>query len=237
MTSYFLQNRQIEILEALIREHLKSGEPISSKTLRQKQHMDLSPSTIRHYFFQLTQEGLLEQPHVSAGRIPTNKAWQIFVSKVLNEWEMFDEIETHMLREMERFMKPQKSLSLDRLTDALSDKAKSFSFCYLFSDGDIHKNGYRYLFIDFNKDQLGEINQIAKDLDGIDEKIRNFKLMLDSKPLAYIGKNNPFINSEYLSTLVTGLSGDGILGLIGPKTILSEHNIALIKAAEELIKS
>jgi len=68
-----LSKREI-ILESIIKEYLKSKEPIGSSELQAKMMLDISPSTIRIYFKQLSLEGALIQLHVSSGRVPTQKA-------------------------------------------------------------------------------------------------------------------------------------------------------------------
>jgi len=62
------------ILESIIREYLKSNEPIGSSELQERMTLNISPSTIRIYFKQLSLEGALIQLHVSSGRVPTRKA-------------------------------------------------------------------------------------------------------------------------------------------------------------------
>jgi len=72
------------ILNSIIKEYLKSNSPIGSNELRMKLEFDISASTIRVYFKQLSHEGELEQLHVSSGRVPTHRAlkryWQTRLS-------------------------------------------------------------------------------------------------------------------------------------------------------------
>jgi len=68
-----LSKREI-ILESIIKEYLKSKEPIGSSELQGRMTLNISPSTIRIYFKQLSLEGALVQLHVSSGRVPTEKA-------------------------------------------------------------------------------------------------------------------------------------------------------------------
>jgi heat-inducible transcriptional repressor len=77
-----LSKREI-ILESIIKEYLKSNEPIGSSELQERMTLDISPSTIRIYFKQLSLEGALVQLHVSSGRVPTHKAlMDYWVSKL-----------------------------------------------------------------------------------------------------------------------------------------------------------
>ena len=74
-----ISERQEEIIKLLVKEYIKSAEPISSKFLAEKYDFGICPSTLRIEFQYLIKEGFLEQPHTSAGRVPTDKAYRFFV--------------------------------------------------------------------------------------------------------------------------------------------------------------
>jgi heat-inducible transcriptional repressor len=73
------------ILSAVINEHLVTGEPVGSKSVAEKfaNASGLSSATIRNVMGELEEKGLLEQPHTSAGRIPTDKGYRFFVDNLL----------------------------------------------------------------------------------------------------------------------------------------------------------
>ena len=73
------------ILSAIINEHLISGEPVGSKSVAEKfaNASGLSSATIRNVMGELEEKGLLEQPHTSAGRVPTDKGYRFFVDNLL----------------------------------------------------------------------------------------------------------------------------------------------------------
>lgn len=76
-----LTNRQEKILNALVEEYVRIAEPVSSKLLAKKREFNICPATIRNEFQALTEMGYIQQPHTSAGRVPTNKAYRYFVDK------------------------------------------------------------------------------------------------------------------------------------------------------------
>ena len=78
-----LSERQEQIVKSLVREYIKTAEPISSKFLSERHEFDLCPSSIRIELQYLINEGYLEQPHTSAGRIPTDKAYRFFVDNLM----------------------------------------------------------------------------------------------------------------------------------------------------------
>jgi heat-inducible transcriptional repressor len=78
-----ITNRQREILTAIVESYISTGEPISSGTLAQSIFANaMSSATIRHEMAELADAGLLEQPHTSAGRIPSAEAFRIYVGQL-----------------------------------------------------------------------------------------------------------------------------------------------------------
>ena len=81
--SHELSHRARRILYAAITEYVDTGEPVGSRTLAKKHGLDLSPATIRNVLADLEDDGYLAQPHTSAGRIPTDKAFRFFIDALL----------------------------------------------------------------------------------------------------------------------------------------------------------
>lgn len=71
------------ILEMLIREHIKTAEPVSSEKIARRMRNALSSASIRNIFSDLTDEGFIEQPHTSGGRVPRARAYRFFVDRVI----------------------------------------------------------------------------------------------------------------------------------------------------------
>lgn len=69
-------------LLAVIREHIQTGEPVASRSVSRHTKPSLSPASIRSIMMELEEEGYLEQPHTSAGRVPTGKAYRYYVSQI-----------------------------------------------------------------------------------------------------------------------------------------------------------
>jgi heat-inducible transcriptional repressor len=84
-TDSFPDFRGQTILSAIINEHFVTGEPVGSKTIAERfaNASGLSPATIRSVMGELEERGLLEQPHTSAGRVPTDKGYRFYVDNLL----------------------------------------------------------------------------------------------------------------------------------------------------------
>jgi heat-inducible transcriptional repressor len=74
-----LEDRRSEILRALVEEHIRSGEPVSSRAIVERAHLSVSTATVRNDLATLEAEGYVIQPHTSAGRIPTAAAYRYYV--------------------------------------------------------------------------------------------------------------------------------------------------------------
>ena len=80
-----LDDRKLKILYAVIRNYLETGEPVGSRTISKYTDLNLSSATIRNEMADLEELGFIIQPHTSAGRIPTDKAYRLYVDTIMEE--------------------------------------------------------------------------------------------------------------------------------------------------------
>jgi len=78
-----LNPRTEEVLFTLVRYHIKSGGPVSSRTVVKQSGLNLSPATVRHILVLLNEQGYLMQPHTSAGRVPTDVGYRAYVDHLM----------------------------------------------------------------------------------------------------------------------------------------------------------
>ena len=77
-----LDDRKLEVLRAIVEDYVSTHEPVGSKTLVERHNLGVSPATIRNDMAALEDEGYIAQPHTSAGRIPTDKGYRLFVDRL-----------------------------------------------------------------------------------------------------------------------------------------------------------
>ncbi|WP_018503350.1 heat-inducible transcriptional repressor HrcA [Parafrankia discariae] len=77
-----LEERRLEVLRAIVEDFVLSNEPVGSKTLAERHALGVSPATVRNDMSALEEEGYITQPHTSAGRIPTDKGYRLFVDRL-----------------------------------------------------------------------------------------------------------------------------------------------------------
>lgn len=120
-----ISKRQEKILDLLIKEYIDKAEPISSELLKKKSGLDVSPATIRNDLQELTEMGYINQPHTSAGRIPTEKGYRYFIEitfsgrvdefpdfivKEVKEAKQRIDKELQMTRHMEKMLEEMNSM-------------------------------------------------------------------------------------------------------------------------------
>jgi heat-inducible transcriptional repressor len=76
------EDRKLEVLRAIVSDFISTNEPVGSKTLADRYNLGVSPATIRNDMAVLEEEGLIAQPHTSAGRIPTDAGYRMFVDRL-----------------------------------------------------------------------------------------------------------------------------------------------------------
>ncbi|WP_182376983.1 heat-inducible transcriptional repressor HrcA [Nocardioides sp. WS12] len=76
------EDRRLAVLRAIVEDYVATEEPVGSKALVERHHLNVSPATIRNDMAALEDEGYLAQPHTSAGRVPTDKGYRLFVDRL-----------------------------------------------------------------------------------------------------------------------------------------------------------
>ncbi|MGH3472641.1 MAG: heat-inducible transcriptional repressor HrcA [Nocardioidaceae bacterium] len=77
-----LDNRKLDVLRAIVEDYVGTQEPVGSKALVDRHGLGVSPATVRNDMAVLEEEGYITQPHTSAGRIPTDKGYRLFVDRL-----------------------------------------------------------------------------------------------------------------------------------------------------------
>jgi heat-inducible transcriptional repressor len=77
-----LDDRKLDVLRAIVEDYVATQEPVGSKALVERHHLGVSPATVRNDMAVLEEEGYIRQPHTSAGRVPTDRGYRLFVDRL-----------------------------------------------------------------------------------------------------------------------------------------------------------
>lgn len=115
-----LDERKFMILKAIIDDYVMTGMPVGSRTISRKSGVGFSPATIRNEMSDLEELGYLDQPHTSAGRVPSHKAYRLYVDRILRVGSLSPE-ETARIQEHLRDRTSQVQEVIRTAAQVLSD--------------------------------------------------------------------------------------------------------------------
>ena len=133
-----LDDRKLKILQAIIRNYLETGEPVGSRTISKYTDLNLSSATIRNEMADLEELGYILQPHTSAGRIPSDKGYRLYVDQLMSEKEREVEEMKELLLEKEEKMETL----LKQVAKAL---AVNTNYATMITAPSIHHNKLKFI--------------------------------------------------------------------------------------------
>ena len=210
-----MDDRKLKILSAVVDEYIVSGEPVGSKAIMA--HVKASSATIRNEMAELEKQGYLEQPHTSAGRVPTYKGYRLYVDKLMEQNPLSEE-EKNKLDSMlpddfvtEKDLVESASLALAELTKCATVVANSTPKFSLISKVEVIPTGKR-MYVILMITSNGEIkNKVCRlEFDLTNEQLEFFdnfvKQNLNGVPISEISDANMEKLTEAMGAYMMTLS-------------------------------
>lgn len=217
-----MEERKQQILNIIIKEHVETGAPVGSSVLVKKYKLDVSPATVRNTMAELEEEEYIIQPHTSAGRVPTEKAYRLFL-KDLEEKKLKEKeaqvIDNALVNSQKDFRKAAKFLA-----------QATGSAVFWIMDKNVYYTGMSNLFAQPEFRETEHIYDIGEMIDSMDEIIGEVFDDIGFEPEVLIGEENPFGN--FCSSIVVKYErdeNDGFFGILSPMRTDYEKNMGIIK--------
>lgn len=239
MTIAIIDSRKSQILEAVINEYEKTAEPVGSKIISAKYVRDSSPATIRTEMLEMEEMGFLTQPHISAGRMPTDRGWRYFLD-ILMENENLSVAESRILEEeAEKIAREDFDNVARRTSKILASLSHNLSICTILEPKDFYSFGVSEILREPEFSDTSLTISIADLIDNFEENIERVYNDINSEAvIVKVGKENPF-DIDGVSTVFSGFSlkngRKGFFCLIGPKRMNYSKNISLAERAREVL--
>src|SRR5579864_3312901 len=122
-----LDRRKTSILGTVVYEYIATGEPVGSATLAQKYNLGISPATVRAELASFDEEGYLDQPHTSAGRVPSDRGYRYYVDHLMLPEALSAEERARIRAEVGQASR-QLDTAVDKASHVLSNLTKSIAF-------------------------------------------------------------------------------------------------------------
>ncbi len=144
-----LTERKKRILRAIIENYIATAEPVGSKSIAQSAGLDISSATIRNEMADLEALGFLEQPHTSAGRIPSPKGYRLYVNELM-EAHRLSELETQRINEALRLKMQELDKVIDQAGRIVSQLTRYPTFALASGSGRVTIRRFDLLMVERN---------------------------------------------------------------------------------------
>ncbi len=231
-----VSDREKALLDIIIKEYINKAKPVSSDYLKKRYKLKVSPATIRNDMYRLSKGGYLSKLYTSAGRIPTTKAYRLFVQEILEEPEEKSEDFENIIREIQEIAEDDFQF-LSLVTKSLAEYSCSFAFTYY--QNHLYKEGWKEIIKNPELSQTKSLEEFLKILEKIEPNIE--ELAKDSFEIkVYIGKEKNVNLKDFSLIIGNTVFSDNqkaVLALMGPERMKYDKNIeiinSLIKALEK----
>jgi transcriptional regulator of heat shock response len=225
--------RKLRILKAIVCEYLETAEPVSSGVLVAKYSLGVSPATVRNDMAELTERGLLEQPHTSAGRCPTEAGYRLYVSEFVGNGISVIEDIMCQLNSMVAELARQQETAARNFARHMADLTGETAF--VSRNDSVFMTGVSNLFRkpEFRTPEL--MQDFSVMFDQIDDLVRDVRPRMTADIAIYIGGENPFC-PRLSSVLTRWDDGDGIIGIIGPTRMNYELNVGIMRQVHDALE-
>ena len=229
-------DRRLEILRAIVDEYVETQEPVGSKAIDDKRSLGISAATIRNEMAVLEEEGLITQPHTSAGRIPTDRGYRLFVDKLAT----VKPLSTAERRAIETFLEGASDLDdvVRRSAKLLADITKQVAVVKYPKIGD---SDGRQMAISgtANLARSGEDlgSTLSPILEALEEQVVLLRLLSDVHSTVHvtIGSEQPDTSLQSTSLVTVGYGSDASLGILGPTRMDYASSMAAVSTVARYV--
>lgn len=234
------EERKKRVLQAIIKHFIETAEPVGSNTIIVSYQFHVSPATIRNDMMSLECEGFIFQPHTSAGRIPTDKGYRLFVDEMAD----YKKARQQAIQTLQTIRGQYKAEKVrEKLHDAVSLLARATNCVSFSTTPDNPHTFFLGMSNVLRQPEFSHDSVRASEVIEVLEKGDNFvktlnKLEITDGVRTFIGEENILPQTQSCSIIVTKYKKDGFegyFGILGPKRMNYAYNIVLIEEIKKLL--
>jgi heat-inducible transcriptional repressor len=230
-----MNERQQNLLAEVIRSYVREAEPVGSKALEGSS--GFSSATIRNEMADLENQGYLWQPHTSAGRVPTAKAWQYYVDHLVSAKEP-KALEQRTMDNLWRQLQNDQTNLLKSLAKTMAQYAGE-AVVVGFGPYEVYYTGFSNLFQQPEFSTVDMVQAIGRAVDHLDESmVKLYEQTPSDRVEVMLGETNPF--GEDCAVVYTRCSSgknSSLMGFLGPLRMDYDANIGRLNYVRSLFQS
>jgi transcriptional regulator of heat shock response len=216
-----LTERKLKILQAIVSDFIITAEPVGSRTISRRYEMGISPATIRNEMADLEEMGYLTHPHTSAGRVPSDKAYRLYVNQLMERYELEEEEKRRIRSELSANV-AELERTIRHATELLSELTNLTSFATV--EEDMHRvqlflEGMTRIFAHPEFNSVDRARHFLEMVDARDNLTTTIARRGDGLEISIGGENEGAImEGSSIITATYHVDGHyvGKLGVIGP---------------------
>ncbi len=236
-----MNSRQKQVLSAIVELYTKTALPVGSQALLEHFEFPVSSATLRNDMVALEEEGYLYQPHTSAGRIPTDQGYRLYVEEMMGDEDLSREDQRKLQKEL-LVMKAKQTRMGRSTAKLLSALSGNLAVSGIIGRDELYDFGMKELIEKPEFQEIDELCRLVETLDSLDEKLDDVMVKLKSgETRIFIGDENPISGIDNCSMIVAPYENKegerGMLAIIGPKRMEYAKNKSLIEYMKKLLSS
>ena len=225
-------------MEAIIESFIQHALPVGSKHLTESYNFQVSSATIRNEMAALEREGYITQPHTSAGRVPTNRAYRMMVNQMKEQEKLIKQVQEDMLKIRKQYYLKKTKEKLYDTVSILATATDNVSFATIPDKGQFFYIGISNILR--KPEFMTQPEKATKVVEVLENELANVLSDLEIKEegAIYIGEENilPEFQSCSLLAIPYSYQGfDGVMGILGSTRMNYAYNIAALKSAVQLL--
>ena len=235
-----MNTRQSKLLSAIIEQFIQTAIPIGSKAIIEMGKFDVSGATIRNEMQALSEEGFIEQPHISAGRVPTALGYRVYVKKFMEPTRSEKIVRSKFDSLKEQYYKRKDQERVYEAVTLLSHMAPNIAFATVPHRENVFFMGFHNVLKqpEFQQDAILASN-VAEVLETKLSKILG-SLDIDENVHYFIGEENILEEIVSCSMLVCRYNvrdTEGCIGILGPMRMDYAYNTIAIECAADMLRA
>jgi heat-inducible transcriptional repressor len=217
-----ITERKKKILSIIVKEHIKTAEPVGSSALVDKYKLSFSSATIRNEMADLEELGLIKQPYTSAGRVPTEAGYLLYLDNLKDK-----EVKGKSAKEIDESLKNMNEEDFRYTAKVIASITGQVVF-WAFHKNSLYYTGVSNLFQQSEFSSSNLVYDVSLVIDRMEEIIADIYENIPFEPQVYLGQDNPF--GSIFSSIMFKYDRDnktGLIGILGPMRIDYEKNISI----------
>lgn len=221
-----MNSRQEQLLLCVVKSHIDTGSPVSSGKLCRDFDIRVSPATVRNDLLALEDAGYLQQPHTSAGRIPTVEGYRYYVERLQKHLQLEQQARKRLqaaAKQQQRYRETARALA--ELTGET---------VILVKDGDsVYYTGIKNLISKPEFADQAQISAVAGRLDELESRAQELAQLSREGPQVHIGRESEF--GRNCTTISIKAGPEATFVVLGPTRMRYQRNISLLDEISRLL--